>query len=49
MTLGNENDPVIVIQEKEGKVKWEPWIKDNEVGVYENCGHISCDLASKQI
>ena len=38
-----------MIQEQEGKVEWKAWIKDDEVVVNIDSGHISCDLASTQI
>ena len=49
MTLRNENDAVIMIWEQKGKVEWETWVKDNEVVMDVDSGHISCDLASTQI
>ena len=49
MSLWNEDDPVIVIWEEEGKVEGKSWIKDDKVVVYVDSGHISRDLASTQI
>ena len=49
MTLGNEDDPVIMIGKEKSKVKRETWVKDDKVIVYEDSGHILCDLASTQV
>ena len=49
MTLGNENDPVVVIREKEGEFKGKTWIEDNKVVAYEDSGHILHDLASTRV
>ena len=49
MTLGDKNDPVVVIKKQKGKVQRKAWIKDDEVVAYENCGHILGDLASTQV
>ena len=38
-----------MIRKEEGEVKREPWVKDNKVVAYEDCGHILCDLASTQV
>ena len=46
MSLGNQDDPVVIIGEEEGKVKGKAWVKDNKVIAYEDSGHILCDLAS---
>ena len=45
MTLGNQDDPVIVKWKEEGKVQGESWIKYNEVGANIDHGHIPEDLA----
>ena len=45
MTLGNENDPVVVIGEQEGELQGESWIEYDEVVAYEDGGHILRDLA----
>ena len=49
MSLGNKDNPVIIIGEEESKVKGEPWIKDDEVVAYIDSGHILCDLAGTQV
>ena len=49
MSLRNQDDSVVVVREKEGKVKGKTWVKDNKVVVYVDSGHISRDLASTQI
>ena len=52
MTLGNEQDPIIMIWEEEGKSKWEDGVEDNKVVVDLNNGaawHISRDRACTQI
>ena len=46
MSLGNQDDPVVVVREKEGKFKRKTWVKDNKVVVYVDSGHIPRDLAS---
>ena len=45
MSLGYQNNPVVLIGEKEGKVERETWIEYDEVVVYEHRGHILRDLA----
>ena len=45
MSLRNQDDPVVVIREKESKVERKTWVEDNKVVVYVNCGHIPHDLA----
>ena len=45
MTLGDEDNPVVVIREQEGEFQGESWIKYNEVVMYEDGGHILRDLA----
>ena len=45
MSLGYQNNPVVLIGEKEGKFERETWIKYDKVVAYENCGHILRDLA----
>ena len=45
MSLRNEDDPIVVVREKEGTVKREPWVKNDKVVVYIDCGHILHDLA----
>ena len=49
MALGNENNPVIVMRKQEGKFERETWIKNDEIVVHEDGGHILCDLASTQV
>ena len=34
------------VGKEEGEVERESWIEDNKVVMYEDCGHILCDLAS---
>ena len=46
VSLGNKDNPVIVIGEEESKVKGKPWIEDDKVVAYIDSGHILCDLAS---
>ena len=46
MSLGNKDDPVVVIGEEEGKVEGESWIKDDEVVADIDSGHVLHDLAS---
>ena len=45
MSLGYQNNPIVLIREKKGKFKRETWIEYDEVVAYENCGHILRDLA----
>ena len=49
MTLRNQNDPVVVIGEEKSEFKGKPWVEDDKVVVYENCGHILHNLASTQV
>ena len=49
MTLGNEDNPVVVIREQEGELQGEAWIKYDEVVMYEDSGHIPRDLASTRV
>ena len=49
MTLGNENNPVVVIGEQEGEFQGESWVKYNKVVTYEDGGHILHDLASTRV
>ena len=49
MPLRDQNDPIVMIRKQEGKIERETWIKDDEVVVDEDGGHISCDLASTWI
>ena len=45
MSLGYQNNPVVLIREKKGEFKRETWIEYDEVVAYENRGHILCNLA----
>ena len=49
MTLGNEDNPVVVIREQESEVQGEAWIEYDEVVTYEYSGHILRDLASTRV
>ena len=49
MSLGNQDDLVVIIGEEECKVKGKAWVKDNKIVAYEDGGHILCDLASTQV
>ena len=46
MPLRDQDDPIVIVRKEEGKFEREPWVKDNEVVVYEDCWHILRDLAS---
>ena len=46
MSLRDQDNPIIVIWKEESKVKWEPWVKYDEVVMDIDNRHISCDLAS---
>ena len=49
VSLGNQDDPVVVIGEEKGEVEGKAWVKDNKVVVNEDSGHILCDLAGTQV
>ena len=49
MSLRNEDDPVIVVREKEGEFEGKTWVKDDKVVAYEDCGHILHDLANTRV
>ena len=49
MTLGNEDNPIILIWEQKGEVQGKTWIKYDEVVAYKDCQHILRDLASTQV
>ena len=46
MTLGNKDDPVVVIGKEKGEFERETWVEDNKVVAYIDSGHIPRDLAS---
>ena len=45
MTLGNEDNPVVMIREQEGELQGKSWIEYDEVVAYKDGGHILRDLA----
>ena len=49
MTLGNKDDPVVVIREQEGEVERESWVENDKVVAYIDCGHKLHDLASTRV
>ena len=49
MTLGNKDDPVVVIWEQEGEVERKSWVENDKVVAYIDCGHRLRDLASTQV
>ena len=49
VSLGNQDDPIIMMQKEESKVERKTWVKDNKVVAYVDSGHIPCDLASTQV
>ena len=46
MSLGNKDDPVVVMGKEESKVEGKSWIKNDKVVAYIDSGHILRDLAS---
>ena len=46
MSLGNQDDPIIVVWKEESEVKRKTWVEDNKVVAYIDSGHIPRDLAS---
>ena len=49
MSLGNQDDPVIVVRKEESEFKRKTWVKDNKVVAYVDSGHIPRDLASTRV
>ena len=46
MTLGNEDNPIVLVWKQESELQGETWIEDDEVVAYEHSGgHILRDLA----
>ena len=45
MTLRDEDNPIVVIREKEGKFERKAWVEDDKVVAYIDKGHILRDLA----
>ena len=45
MSLWDQDNPIVVIREQEGKIEGEAWVKEDKVVVYVDSGHILHDLA----
>ena len=49
MTLGDQDNPIVVVREQEGKLQGESWIEDDKVMAYEDRGHVLRDLAGTRV